>query len=181
VTPVGDPSGCFVAGAILFCAFAAVGMVDGAYFHIWKYKLHARVESRKEHVTHTLNAILFPPIVYLLLYRDCGGIALWAAALLVVVDVAIESWDVLIERASRAAIGGLSSVEYWIHTMAITLRIGGIGVLLAAHPTYAWRFDAPATLAGEPPALVRVVALVLIAGASVTAVQHVWLLRTKPT
>lgn len=153
-------------------------MIDGAYFHIWKYKLHTRPESHVEHITHTLNAILFPPIVYLLLYRDSAGLVLWLAAALVVVDVGVESWDVLIERASRASIGGLSSLEYWIHMMAVSLRIGGMGVLFAARPTSAWSFGAPATL-GEPPAFARVVALLLIGGAIVTAVQHLWLLQAK--
>ncbi len=179
MTPVGDPTPLFVAGAILLACFAGIGMIDGAYFHLWKYKLHTRPDSHVEHITHTLNAILFPPIVYLLLYRDSAGIALWAAVALVVVDIGIESWDVLIERASRSTIGGLSSLEYWIHTIAISLRIGGIGVLFAARPVSAWSLSSPSELAGEPPSIVRLAALVLIVGATITAAQHLWLLQPK--
>jgi len=151
MTPVVDPTPLFIAGAGLLAAFAGIGMIDGAYFHIVKYKLHTRRESFVEHITHTLNAIFFPPIVYLLLYRDSAGLALWAAAALVVVDVGIESWDVLIERCSRSSLGGLTPVEYWIHMMAVTLRIGGMAVLFAARPLAAWSLSAPSVLSGEPP------------------------------
>jgi len=179
MTPVVDPTPLFIAGAGLLAAFAGIGMIDGAYFHIVKYKLHTRRESFVEHITHTLNAIFFPPIVYLLLYRDSAGLALWAAAALVVVDVGIESWDVLIERCSRSSLGGLTPVEYWIHMMAVTLRIGGMAVLFAARPLAAWSLSAPSVLSGEPPHAVRLVALVLIVGATITAAQHVWLLQPR--
>ena len=91
----------FVVGAVLLVAFALVAMIDGSYFHIYKYKLHTRPESRVEHLTHTLNAALFPPSVYLLLYRSHGGVVLWGTLALVAADVAVESWDVFIEKASQ--------------------------------------------------------------------------------
>ena len=39
--------------------FAAVGAYDGLYLHLWKYRLYAREESRREHALHTAVAFLF--------------------------------------------------------------------------------------------------------------------------
>ena len=44
------------AAAVCFALHALVAMIDGAYFHLYKYKLHTRPESLLEHVTHTLRA-----------------------------------------------------------------------------------------------------------------------------
>lgn len=169
----------FAAGAVLFACFATIAMLDGAYLHIYKYKLHTRRESYVEHVTHTLHAILFPAIVFLLLFRNRAGLALYAAVVIVLVDVGIESWDVLIERDSRASLGGLSPLEYWIHVIAITLRVAGIAVLLALKPVAAWRPDASWLLVEQPPQWVQWTALALIIGGAFTALQHTWLLRSK--
>ncbi len=169
----------YVAGAVLLALFSGIAMVDGSYFHIIKYKLHTRPESRTEHLTHTLNAFLFPPMVYLLLYRPHAGAALWAAVFVVAADVAVESWDVFIEKASRESLGGLTPTEYWVHVMAITLRVAGIAVLFAARPVAAWSLSAPLVLGADPPGLVRIVALVLMGGGAFTALQHAWLLQPR--
>ncbi|HTJ42694.1 MAG TPA: hypothetical protein VL463_11400 [Kofleriaceae bacterium] len=167
----------FVAGVVLWCAFALIAMIDGAYLHLFKYRLHTRAESYVEHVTHTLRAVTFPPLVYLLVYQRSAGIALWAATALVVVDVVIEAWDVLIERRSRAGLGGLSPFEYLIHVLSITLNSAGTALLLIARPASAWRWDAAA--GAPPPDVVRWIALALIAGGVCTAIQHLWLLQPK--
>lgn len=98
--------------ALLIALSATVAIVDGVYFHLIKYKLYARRESITEHLTHTLRAVLFGPMIYLLFGRCFGGLALWAALALAILDFAIQSWDVLIERTSRSSLGGLSSLEY---------------------------------------------------------------------
>lgn len=168
-----------IAGALLFCCFSAVALVDGTYFHIWKYKLYMRPESFWEHVTHTLNAALFPPTVFLLLYRNVAGRALWLAVVVIAADMAVESWDVLIERASRASLGGLTPIEYLCHVFAVTFRVGGIAVLLASKSAAAWRWSAPSRLPDVAPAAVRWIALALIAGSALTAAQHVWLMQPR--
>jgi hypothetical protein len=158
----------FIAGAILLCTFGTIGMIDGAYLHLHKYKLYARPESYVEHVTHTLRALLFPPLVYLLLYRTSNS-ALWVAVALVAADLGVTVWDVLIERASRKGLGGLSSLEYLVHVLAVTLNAAATAVLLVA------RFSSDVS----PPEGVRWVALALIAGGGLTAAQHLWLLQPR--
>jgi hypothetical protein len=55
--------------------FMIVGAVDLFYFHIWKYKLHTRSESRYEHKLHMAFAFIMVPLAYFLYYQNSGG---WA-------------------------------------------------------------------------------------------------------
>jgi len=57
--------------------FMMLGAVDLFYFHIWKYKLHTRPESRYEHKLHMAFAFLMVPLALLLYYQNLGGIGLW--------------------------------------------------------------------------------------------------------
>ena len=48
-------------GLIFLNLFMLVGTVDLFYYHIWKYKLHTRPESRYEHKLHMAFAFLMVP------------------------------------------------------------------------------------------------------------------------
>ncbi|MDA9775680.1 hypothetical protein N9B59_00620 [Flavobacteriales bacterium] len=50
--------------------FMLLAMYDGIYLHVWKYQLHTIEESYFEHKTHTIRAILFPLIVWLLVINN---------------------------------------------------------------------------------------------------------------
>ena len=69
-----------IIGFVFLNLFMVLGAIDLFYYHLWKYKLHIRPESRYEHVLHMIFAFLMVPIALLLYYQDLGGIALWAAA-----------------------------------------------------------------------------------------------------
>ena len=56
----------FLLSMICLGAFMVLATYDGAYLHLWKFELFNHEESRFEHKTHTIRAILFPPIVWLL-------------------------------------------------------------------------------------------------------------------
>lgn len=167
------------AALALLVAFTLVAAVDGLYLHLWTYRLHARADSRTEHLTHTLHACLYPVWVYLLFIRHSGGALLWLALAVVLVDFAVESWDVLIERRSRAGLGGLSSGEYWLHVVAITLRVAAIALVLAARPPAAWTPGAAWTYGPAHPPLVAWTAAALVVLSLPTAAQHLWLLRPR--
>lgn len=168
-----------LAAVLLIDVSALVGIVDGLYFHLYKYKLYAHAASRREHWTHTLRAILFAPIVLLLFALDVGGVALWAATALLLVDFAIESWDVLIEGDSRATLGGLTPLESWIHVASITTHVAAVTLVLAAKPAGAWGLSAPSLLPGAWPAIARWTALLLVAGGVGLAGLHLWLLQPR--
>src|SRR5215207_9622210 len=110
------------AATVFLMIFGAVADYDGLYLHLWKYRLYARPESRREHKLHTAQGILFVPVIFFLFYKDFGGWALWAGVLFLSAEQVVEICDVLDERDSRASLGGLSSAEYAAHVIAITAR-----------------------------------------------------------
>src|SRR6185369_8512911 len=81
------------AAVISLNAAVLLGAVDGLYFHLWKYRLYSRPETRYEHKLHTLRAFLFIPIVWLLFGKNYGGLLLWAGVLATVADLLIELLD----------------------------------------------------------------------------------------
>lgn len=167
----------FIAALIALALFATVAMADGAYFHLIKLRLFARAESRYEHWLHTIHALFFPVIVFLLFLRGPSGAYLWATVALVAADFAVEMMDVVCERQSRAAIGGLSTAEYAVHVVAITSRVAAFTLALASRPAAAWTL-ASSTLAGLPvPMFARAEAWIIAIGGIGMAALHLWLLR----
>ena len=48
--------------------FGIIGIIDGFYFHLWKFKLHKHPETRFEHWTHTIRAAIFLGLLPYLLH-----------------------------------------------------------------------------------------------------------------
>ena len=57
----------FDLSALLLIAFYALSLVDGLYFHLYAFRLHARPETRREHWAHTGRALLFIPTLLLVI------------------------------------------------------------------------------------------------------------------
>lgn len=165
--------------ALVMGLSALVATSDGLYFHLYKYRLYARPECLSEHRTHTIRAVLFGPMVYLLFARDFGGRWLWATVALLAIDFGVQSWDVLIERDSRASLGGLTSLEYWIHVLSVTSHVAAVTLVLASKPAQAWSLAAPSVGAGTWPALAPMVALLLVPSAAGVGALHLWLLQPR--
>lgn len=166
------------AATALLMLFGVVAAVDGLYLHLWKYRLYARPESRREHKLHTAQGVLFIPVIFFLFYQDFGGWALWAGVLFLAAEQVIEIWDVLDERDSRASLGGLSSTEYAAHVIAITARTAAVALALAAKPLSAWSLDAP-IITGPGHAWASSVALQMIVGNVLVVGLHLWLMLPR--
>ncbi len=162
------------ASTVLLLLFAGLSLVDGLYIHLWRLRLHARPDSYREHLWHTARAVLFAPGVLLVFAAPTAGAALWFGVLLFAVDEVVEMLDVLAERASRASLGGLSSAEYAVHVVLITLRAAAVALALASRPAAAWSLDAPHVLGSHPETIAFLVNQ-LVPGAVVAAALHVWL------
>ncbi len=158
------------ASTLLLQAFALVSIFDGVYLHLWRYRLFARADSRREHWLHTARAALFAPIVLLIFAAPTVGVTLYAGLALLAIDQAAEVLDVLEERRSRARLGGLGSGEYLVHGILITLRAAAIALALAARPAEAWAWSA--TVAGAYPATITTLVAGLVPGAIVVAGLH---------
>ncbi|MBC7932257.1 MAG: hypothetical protein H7Z38_17000 [Rubrivivax sp.] len=139
------------AATVFLMLFRVVAAFDGLYLHLWKYRLYARSESRREHELHTAQRLLFVPVVFFLFYKDFIGMALWAGVLFIALEQIVEIMDVLDERDSRAGLGGLSPTEYAAHVVAITERAALIALALAVKPLSEWSPNVPpGTRAGAP-------------------------------
>lgn len=156
--------------AALNIAFTLVAAVDGLYYHLWRYRLYERPESRREHWLHTGNALCFPLLSFLLLSVDPRGALRALALALFLLTLAFESLDVLCERASRASLGGLTPREYLLHFLMAGLRGASLVPLLALP---GWALSETA-LGPRPPWAFCLGLGIAVPGLAVAAL-HVWL------
>lgn len=160
-------------GLIFLILFSILSLIDGVYLHLIIYKLPEKSESRFEHLTHTLRAILFLPITLTVFYWNFSGFWLLCSIGLIALDLIVEAIDVLSERKSRAMIGGLSSGEYLLHVALTTTRVAAISFFLASKPIEAWSSSLSLP---DYPALVRIIVINLIPGAVAIAFFHIVLI-----
>lgn len=173
-----EPPLLFVASALII-GYTVLAIIDGLYLHLWKYRLHTGKESIYEHKLHTLRAVLFPVVLYLLFAKNFGGILLWIGMLFGVTDLVIGAKDIFEEKHSRKELGGLSSFEYFIHVCANSIHVTYLTLIVIAKPVSAWSFSSPALLTGPYPSMMWSVFVLMLPGAVIGAVVHVWLLHPK--
>jgi hypothetical protein len=125
---------------ILFCA---LGVFDGLYFHIHKYRLHEHESSKREHRIHTARAFVFVPMSLLIFVLHSGGLLLYAGIALVVFDLGLELIDILEERISRKPLGGISSEESAIHVFASSFKFAAIALVLVSKTAAAYSLQSP--------------------------------------
>lgn len=167
------------ASAILWIVALAIGSTDGLYLHLWKYRLHARSQTRLEHIAHTGRALLLPAVLYVALLGT--GIPLvtrigWLITL-AAADWAIGIWDALLERRSRQGLGGLPHHEYLVHLIATGVHSGAEALSIAGLAVAAMSMGSSNTLAS--PWLARVTGIVLVPTGLVVAGVHAVLLHPR--
>jgi hypothetical protein len=167
-----------ILGFVFLSIFMVLGAIDLFYYHVWKYKLHKRPESRYEHKLHMAFAFLMVPVAMLLYYQNLGGIALWAAVFFVAAALGTELLDVFSEGDSRASLGGLSSGEYALHVGATILKVASFAFMFAAKPTVAWGFSSPTNL-GSYGFMGEMMALQVAVGSGLVGCLHIALLSPK--
>lgn len=158
---------------VFFIIFAALSFVDGVYLHLIKFKIQENSDSKKEHLTHTIRAILFIPITFMIFYWNLSGPWLWFAMGVIIIDFIVEAIDVLEERRSRKNLGGLSSGEYLLHVMLTTTRIAAITLALSSKPHEAWFSNIYLSPYSDT---MKLVISQLIPGAVIIAILHVALI-----
>lgn len=156
--------------------FAVLGIIDGFYLHIWRFRLHEHPESRFEHLTHTARAMFFPGIVYcLFLFPNTPGMY-QAGLLLVLADIVVLTIDAYSEKDSRAFMGGLPRWEYILHLFVNGFHFGAIlmflGLKFSIEPAGITVREVDfSTSAGR---LVHWLAVNILPGAILLAILHVW-------
>lgn len=162
------------ASSWILSLFLWLSVFDGLYYHLWKFRLQEREDSKFEHITHTLRAVLFIPTTILIYWVGMKGLLLWAAILVLALDLITEIVDVLSERASRAQLGGLPSGEYLVHIMLTTLRVTALVLAFAALPPEAWSLNSLAAI--TPPDFAKLIAMQALPGAVLVAGLHIYLI-----
>ena len=120
----------FIISSILITLFALLAVYDGFYLHIFKYKLHNNSESRFEHLTHTIRAILFPLILYFLFIKPDCNTSFFIGITIVVLDIIVLGIDAFSETNSRKFMGGLPKWEYILHLFVNGFHFASIAVFL---------------------------------------------------
>lgn len=167
-----------ILGFVFLNLFMVLGAIDLFYFHIWKYKLHARAESRYEHKLHMAFAFLMVPVGYFLFFQNSGGWALWAGVAAVAAALGTELLDVISENDSRASIGGLSTEEYSLHVVLTILKVAAFAFIFASKPIEAWSLSAPVVL-GSYGWMGEMMAAKVMIGSFAVGVLHLALLHPK--
>jgi hypothetical protein len=168
------------ASGICLILFAGIGMIDGLYLHLWRFRLHEHAESRNEHQIHTIRAVLFPAIVLFAFDPSSQGPMLWIGAGLALLDMLTLGVDALSEGDSRAFMGGLPKWEYVIHLFANGFHFAAIALALAARPLEMWGWQSTVTIEGASGAnFLSFVGSNVMPGAIALAVLHVALLNRQ--
>lgn len=101
-----------------------IGAIDIFWFHLYKLRLFRQPGSVAEELTHLAAYGTFIAIGVVLLTADSPSAVRGPVLGLFGVHLSITAADVLLERSSRAALGGLPPVEYLLHVL-VTFGIGG--------------------------------------------------------
>lgn len=164
--------------AVCMVLFSAIASIDGLYFHLYKYRLFERPASQREHRLHTINVVLFVPLVPLLFWIVPHGGYLWAALGLLACSLGVEVLDVLCEPDSRRDLGGLIGAEYLMHFLMAGLRFGATVPLLVCTSVADWSLAA--TAAGPRPLWFLLTGVYITVPAIGVALLHVLLLNRGP-
>lgn len=167
-----------IASFVFLNLFMILGAVDLFYFHMWKYKLHTRPDSRYEHKLHMSFAFLMVPLALLLYYQDFGGIALWAGVFVVAAALGTELLDVLSENDSRVSVGGLTTEEYVLHVILTILKVASFALLFASKPVEAWSLSSPVVL-GSYGWMAEMIALKVAIASGLVGLLHLALLHPR--
>ncbi|WP_298517692.1 hypothetical protein [uncultured Kordia sp.] len=116
--------------ALCLLLFMVIATYDGFYLHIWKYELFNRKDSIFEHKVHTIRALLFPLIVWLL-FINTDATSFWISIVLITIDFIVLGIDAYAETDSRKSIGGLPKWEYILHLFANSFHFASIFLLIA--------------------------------------------------
>ena len=162
--------------------FMVLATYDGFYLHIFKYHLFDRTESLFEHKIHTVRAILFPLIVWLLFINESNFTLFLVGIALVVLDMVVLGIDAYHEKESRSFMGGLPKWEYIVHLFANGFHFSAIVLVLAI------RIDVSegallfvdTVVTSQAHALFQFIAVNVIPGAILLAILHFILMLEKP-
>jgi hypothetical protein len=162
-----------------FCliVFMILAMYDGIYLHIWKFELFKRKESKFEHKTHTIRAILFPLILWLL-FINHDKTSFFIGISFFITDLVVLAFDAFSEKDSRKSLGGLPRWEYILHLFANSFHFASI-MLMISTKTELTEFGLAINeniSHGFGQKLITIISINIIPGAILMAFLHLFLI-----
>ncbi len=153
---------------------------DGAYLHLWKYELFRRTESKFEHTTHTIRALLFPAIVWTI-FLNHDPVSFWIGIVLILADFVVLAVDAYSEKESREFMGGLPRTEYILHLMANGFHFAAIFLMLSTKLVISESSITlvHATNASSGADLLDFIAVNILPGAILLGLLHIILITEK--
>lgn len=128
---------------LLISVLAPIGAFDSLYFHLWRFRLATRPESRVETATHVARSLILGIVALTLAFYEPRGSWVLALAGLLGLDFVNNLVDTSLEGGSRASLGGLPQGEYVLHIASASLAGA---TTLAFVVVGAPHLDAPAQL-----------------------------------
>lgn len=166
--------------AVFLILFMLLATYDGLYLHLWKYELFKREESVFEHKTHTVRAILFPLILWLL-FINTDSFSLYIGILFIILDLIVLGIDAYSEKDSRQFMGGLPKWEYIIHLFSNGFHFAAIALLLGTRINVSDYGLSLTTMVTNSYAkeLLEFISVNIIPGAILMALLHLFLIFPK--
>jgi hypothetical protein len=125
---------------LILLAVAPIGALDVVYFHLHKFRLYRRRQSRREEMTHLLRGALFPLGLGLLLVGHPEGAWFWVVAALFAIELVNSLVDISLEPQSRSP-EGVPRLELVIHSLGATM----MGAAASSYLLLEWPSAALAT------------------------------------
>lgn len=160
--------------SIIFASYAVLAFFDGVFLHLWKYRLYSFEDTVYEHFLHSARAVLFPFLVVGLYGYDVRGFLFIGVILVALTDLVFQGIDMWEEKMARIRFGGLSSVEYLLHTVLTSMHVSALLLYVLAKPVDSWSWHWFPVL--ESSFLPNFIAMNLLPGATIVAIIHLLLL-----
>lgn len=167
--------------SLFLILFMLLATYDGLYLHLWKYKLFKKKESVFEHKTHTIRAILFPLIIWLL-FINKDVFSFYIGITLVLIDLVVLAVDAYSEKDSRQFMGGLPKWEYIIHLFSNGFHFATTALLLTLRINITENGLSLSTITTEiskGQEILNFISVQIIPGAIVMALLHIILISPK--
>lgn len=112
----------------ILAVVGTIGAIDVLYYHLYRFRLYSQPGCMAEEVTHLLRNAIFIAILLVCMQPATEP---WSRVmfLLFAADIGNSVIDVLLEKRSRAELGGLPSGEYLVHILSTF----GTGVAVASY------------------------------------------------
>ena len=120
----------FIISTILLIAYSLLALFDSVFLHLYKYRLYEHKESKFEHLTHTIRALLFTGILISLFINIEDNSLFLLGAAFVIADIITLIIDAYVEKDRRSFMGGLPRWEYIIHMLVNGFHFASIAVFL---------------------------------------------------